>query len=82
LNVKLLTKAQQMSNGGPAEYQGFIAALKESFGFIETLNHDKEIFFHFRYGYYFLLYLDGIISFGFAQIFRGIFWNPEYLLFI
>lgn len=27
--------------------QGFIAALKEAFGFIETVNHDKEIFFHF-----------------------------------
>ena len=29
--------------------QGFIAALKDGFGFIETVNHDKEIFFHFRY---------------------------------
>lgn len=29
--------------------QGFIAALKDGFGFIETINHDKEIFFHFRY---------------------------------
>lgn len=28
--------------------QGFIAALKDGFGFIETVNHDKEIFFHFR----------------------------------
>ncbi|RXG67690.1 Cold shock domain-containing protein E1 [Armadillidium vulgare] len=28
-------------------HQGFIATLKDSFGFIETLNHDKEIFFHF-----------------------------------
>lgn len=28
-------------------YQGFIAALKDGFGFIETVNHDKEIFFHF-----------------------------------
>ncbi|XP_034183994.1 cold shock domain-containing Unr [Osmia lignaria lignaria] len=27
--------------------QGFIAALKDGFGFIETVNHDKEIFFHF-----------------------------------
>ena len=34
------------TNGQPI--QGFIAALKESFGFIETVNHDKEIFFHFR----------------------------------
>lgn len=29
--------------------QGFIAALKDGFGFIETVNHDKEIFFHFRW---------------------------------
>lgn len=27
--------------------QGYIAALKDGFGFIETLSHDKEIFFHF-----------------------------------
>ncbi|XP_063987140.1 cold shock domain-containing protein E1-like isoform X2 [Diachasmimorpha longicaudata] len=27
--------------------QGFIAALKDGFGFIETVNHEKEIFFHF-----------------------------------
>lgn len=29
-------------------YQGFIAALKDGFGFIETIQHDKEVFFHFR----------------------------------
>lgn len=28
--------------------QGFIAALKDGFGFIETKDHDKEVFFHFR----------------------------------
>lgn len=28
--------------------QGFIAALKDGFGFIETVNHDREIFFHYR----------------------------------
>ncbi|XP_057322058.1 cold shock domain-containing protein E1 [Microplitis mediator] len=27
--------------------QGFIAALKDGFGFIETFNHEREIFFHF-----------------------------------
>lgn len=27
--------------------QGYIAALKDGFGFIETISHDKEIFFHF-----------------------------------
>lgn len=29
-------------------HQGFIAALKDGFGFIETVQHDKEVFFHFR----------------------------------
>lgn len=29
-------------------YQGFIAALKDGFGFIETIQHDREVFFHFR----------------------------------
>lgn len=27
--------------------QGFIAALKDGFGFIETIAHDREVFFHF-----------------------------------
>lgn len=28
-------------------HQGFIAVLKDGFGFIETINHDEEIYFHF-----------------------------------
>lgn len=28
--------------------QGFVAALKDGFGFIETVEHDREVFFHFR----------------------------------
>ncbi|XP_052862597.1 cold shock domain-containing protein E1 [Anopheles cruzii] len=28
-------------------HQGFIAVLKENFGFIETVEHDQEVFFHF-----------------------------------
>lgn len=28
-------------------YQGFIAVLKDNFGFIETTKHDEEVFFHF-----------------------------------
>jgi cold shock CspA family protein len=31
---------------GPIQ-QGYIAALKDGFGFIETIAHDREIFFHF-----------------------------------
>lgn len=27
---------------------GYVATLKDNFGFIETANHDKEIFFHYR----------------------------------
>lgn len=27
---------------------GFVATLKDNFGFIETANHDQEIFFHYR----------------------------------
>jgi len=27
---------------------GFVATLKDNFGFIETAEHDREIFFHFR----------------------------------
>lgn len=42
------------SNGGGSSnirpvMQGFIAALKDGFGFIETSDHNKEVFFHFRY---------------------------------
>ena len=29
-------------------HKGFIASLKDTFGFIENLAHDKEIFFHYR----------------------------------
>ena len=29
-------------------FRGYVATLKDSFGFIETLQHDKEVFFHFR----------------------------------
>ncbi|KAJ0184096.1 hypothetical protein K1T71_000519 [Dendrolimus kikuchii] len=29
--------------------QGFVAALKDGFGFIETADHTKEVFFHFSY---------------------------------
>ncbi|XP_035793384.1 cold shock domain-containing protein E1-like [Anopheles albimanus] len=28
-------------------HQGFIAVLKENFGFIETVEHDQEVFFHY-----------------------------------
>lgn len=37
------------ANNSRAVMQGFIAALKDGFGFIETSNHTKEVFFHFRF---------------------------------
>lgn len=54
VDIQILQSASQ-TNGikhGPRNngqvYQGFIAALKDGFGFIETVQHDKEVFFHFR----------------------------------
>ena len=42
-------EAQHQTNGDAAKvYKGFVASLKDTFGFIETLSHDKEIFFHYR----------------------------------
>ena len=29
-------------------HQGYVTALKDNYGFIETLQHDREIFFHYR----------------------------------
>lgn len=49
VNVQLT--GPQLNNPRPtlgAKQQGFIATLKENFGFIETAEHDKEVFFHFR----------------------------------
>ncbi|XP_059620079.1 LOW QUALITY PROTEIN: cold shock domain-containing protein E1-like [Phlebotomus argentipes] len=42
--------AKNNNNGNgvkPVIFYGFIAVLKENFGFIETLDHDEEVFFHF-----------------------------------
>ncbi|XP_055378743.1 cold shock domain-containing protein E1 isoform X2 [Condylostylus longicornis] len=36
-----------LTNNSGKVYRGFIAVLKENFGFIETLTHDEEVFFHF-----------------------------------
>lgn len=38
----------QNSNNEKKIFQGFIAALKDGYGFIETLALDREMFFHFR----------------------------------
>ncbi|KAM4797173.1 cold shock domain-containing protein E1 isoform 3-T3 [Rhinophrynus dorsalis] len=34
-------------NSNAKRFHGYIATLKDNFGFIETANHDKEIFFHY-----------------------------------
>jgi len=41
VNVKLINRVASSLQ------QGFIATLKDNFGFIETAEHDKEVFFHF-----------------------------------
>ncbi|XP_075229426.1 cold shock domain-containing Unr isoform X2 [Lycorma delicatula] len=51
--VIIKSQNQQQSNTkngiGPNQplCRGFIAALKDGFGFIETIAHDREVFFHF-----------------------------------
>ena len=46
-----VASAPTASKSSPPEvgetHQGYIAALKDGFGFIETISHDREIFFHF-----------------------------------
>ncbi|XP_049886199.1 cold shock domain-containing protein E1 [Pectinophora gossypiella] len=43
----LTNGAANGSNSARPVMQGFIAALKDGFGFIETADHTKEVFFHF-----------------------------------
>ncbi|KAF2881106.1 hypothetical protein ILUMI_25072 [Ignelater luminosus] len=55
VDIKVIQSATQTNgiskpmSGRSAQqvHQGFIAALKDGFGFIETVQHDKEVFFHF-----------------------------------
>lgn len=54
MDIEVIQAANQ-SNGiskhnsrPPVLYQGFVAALKDGFGFIETVDHNCEVFFHFR----------------------------------
>jgi len=44
VNIKVLNRP--VSNNSK-KLQGFVATLKDNFGFIETANHDQEIFFHY-----------------------------------
>lgn len=49
INVKVSQRAAGGDRGDGALHQGYIAALKDGYGFIENLAHDMEVFFHFRY---------------------------------
>ncbi|KAL5292829.1 CSDE1 family protein [Megaselia abdita] len=42
-----LQQPQQQQQQQHQVYKGFIAVIKENFGFIETCEHDEEVFFHF-----------------------------------
>lgn len=46
LGGKVVNGATNGASAGHV-YQGFIAVLKENFGFIETMDHNEEIFFHY-----------------------------------
>ncbi|GFY76667.1 cold shock domain-containing protein E1 [Trichonephila inaurata madagascariensis] len=43
-HIRILPKVR---NGFKYNHRGFVAALKDTFGFIETEDHDKEVFFHY-----------------------------------
>ncbi|KAG1670794.1 Cold shock domain-containing protein E1 [Nymphon striatum] len=47
INIKVLSKIQANGKNSQICFQGFIAALRENFGFIETSEHTREIFFHY-----------------------------------
>ncbi|PNF30244.1 Cold shock domain-containing protein E1 [Cryptotermes secundus] len=53
VDVQVMSKNQNQGKNGLGRSnslplcQGFIAALKDGFGFIETIAHDREVFFHF-----------------------------------
>jgi len=46
-NTKTAVNVKMLSRNTTSKQQGFIATLKDSFGFIETAEHNKEVFFHF-----------------------------------
>ena len=48
VNVQLAGQQPSSRSITGGKQLGFIATLKENFGFIETAEHDKEVFFHFR----------------------------------
>jgi len=60
-------------NGDSAKiHKGFVASLKDTFGFIETVTHDKEIFFHYRYDSELLAFLKKIFNVCIPPLFIAI----------
>ncbi|XP_026284230.1 cold shock domain-containing protein E1 isoform X1 [Frankliniella occidentalis] len=47
INVRVSQRAASGDRGDGQLHQGYIAALKDGYGFIENLAHDMEVFFHF-----------------------------------
>jgi len=37
------------SSSSQVKERGWVVTLKESFGFIELADHEREVFFHYRY---------------------------------
>lgn len=46
-NTKTASCVRIISRNSHSKQQGFIATIKDNFGFIETAEHDREVFFHF-----------------------------------
>jgi hypothetical protein len=47
-NNKIAVNVKLMSRSSMTRHLGFVATIKDAFGFIETAEHDREVFFHFR----------------------------------
>lgn len=46
-NTKTAIMVRLVSRSNSTKQQGFIATLKDNFGFIEVADHNREVFFHF-----------------------------------
>ena len=47
--TKTAASVRLVNRNTTTKQQGFVATLKDSFGFIETADHEREVFFHFRF---------------------------------
>ena len=85
LNIRIIQRAQVHNTGKSSDngettkndvngdhskhHKGFIASLKDTFGFIETVTHDKEIFFHYRFlfSYHLLVKASLLLESNYSQ---------------